>query len=314
VVGVDVGGTKVLAASVEVAGVGVAPTVLDRELEASRADTPEVLERIEGALARLLARAEVSPSAIGVGLAGFVDRSGIVRRAPNAAGLVGADLAARLEQRFGLPTFVDNDANCVAVTAHHTSAPDSSDLVAVTLGTGIGGGLVVGGRLLRGANGFAGEPGHMVVVEDGLPCPCGQRGCWERYASGSALGEQARTVAAAGGAPGVVRHAGSVEAVTGAHVTDLLERDPDARWLFDAWCGHVAAGLANLLVLLDPEVVVIGGGLSAHGELLGRLVTEHLDRRFPAAVQDREFELLVTPGGPEAGAVGAALLGAYQSS
>lgn len=310
--GVDVGGTKILAAVVEIPGVGSTPTIVDRELLDSRADTVEVVDQIESSIAALLERSDRAPDAIGIGLAGFVDRLGVVRSAPNSAGLVGVDVAARVRSRFGLPTFVDNDANCVAVAAHHTMAPDASDLVAVTLGTGIGGGLVLGGRLLRGANGFAGEPGHMVIDLHGPPCPCGQRGCWERYASGTGLAMLARNAVEAGRADSVLARAGSLEAVRGDHVTDLLgSGDPAAVEIFTEYCEHVAVGLANLILLLDPEVIVIGGGISAHGEMLGRLVTDALDRHHLAAVRDREVEIVVSSAGPEAGAVGAALLSSY---
>ena len=312
-IGVDVGGTKTLSVLVELPPHGGRPIVLDRELLPSRAHTDEAVAMVVQSVSSLMERDATVPAAIGVGLAGFVDRRGIVRSAPNTPGLVGVDVAGELGLRFDLPTLVDNDANCAAVAAHRTIVGGCDSLVAVTLGTGIGGGIVLDGRLLRGANGFAGEPGHMVIDPDGPPCPCGQRGCWETFASGNGLGRLARQAAADGRAPSVLAAAGSVDEIRGEHVTDLLgSAAPDAVEVFREFAGYVALGVANLILLLDPEVVVIGGGLSAHGGMLERLVGDELESRFASAVRDRNVRIMVSPGGPEAGAIGAAILGAYR--
>ena len=312
VIGVDVGGTKTLALLVELAP-GSPPQVVDRELVPSQAGSDKSVEQIEAAVGAVLERAAIRPVAIGVGLAGFVDRHGIVRTAPNSAGLVGVDVAAILERRFDLPSVVDNDANCVAVATHALAEPGAQSLVAVTLGTGIGGGLIIGHRLLRGANGFAGEPGHMVIEYDGLLCPCGQRGCWEVYASGSGLERLAREAVEAGRATSLLELAGSVDAVQGEHVTELLAAgDADALAIFERYAGYVAVGLANLLVLLDPEIIVIGGGVSRHGALLLELITREFDDGYPSAVVGRASRILVAPDGPDAGAIGAAVLGAQR--
>lgn len=313
--GVDVGGTKTLAVLVELPSHGGRPIVLDRELVPSMAHTDEAVGVIADVVHRLMERSATEPAAIGVGLAGFVDRRGIVRRAPNTPGLVGLDIAGELGMRFDLPTLVDNDANCAAVAAHRVMDELCESLVAVTLGTGIGGGVVLDGKLLRGANGFAGEPGHMVIDPDGPPCPCGQRGCWETFASGTGLARLARLAVEAGEAPGLGAAVASPDELRGEHVTALLaEGDPSAMAVFRTFAGYVALGVANLIMLLDPDAVVIGGGLSAHAELLERFVGEALESRFAAAVLDRNVRVLVGPGGPESGAIGAAILGAYRNS
>ena len=312
VVGVDVGGTKTLAMTVRV-GPGPRPAteVLDRELAPSGAGTAVVLDGIDAAVHALLSRAGPDPvRSVGVGLAGFVDTGGVVRRAPNAAGLVGQDVRGRLEAALGLPVVVDNDANCTAVAAHRLLAPDARHLVAITFGTGIGGGLVVDGHLVRGGRGFAGEPGHMVVDPDGPPCPCGQRGCWERYASGAGLAWLAERAVEEGRAPGLeaVRGPGGLR---GEDVSaGVAAGDPGAIAVFDEYAGWVALGVANLVALLDPEVVVLGGGLIATGDEMLARVRSHLEERFPAAVADRDIRLIASPGGPESGALGAALLAA----
>ena len=310
VVGVDVGGTKTLAVAVAVDPAG-RPTVLDREQVPSDAGSPEVLDAVVAAVRSVRSRVAGDVEALGIGLAGLVDRDGVARRAPNAAGLIDLDVVGRLGGALGLRVVADNDANCVAVAAHALLAPDARHLVAVTLGTGIGAGIVVDGRLLRGAEGFAGEPGHMVVDRDGIECPCGQRGCWERYASGSALGRMGREAAAAGAAPSLVGAAGSVDAITGEHVTVLASQgDTAAGAVLDAFADEVALGLANLMVVLDPEVVVVGGGVIAAGDRLLKRIRATLDRTYPHAVDRRSVRLLGSPGGPEAGALGAALIAA----
>ena len=312
-IGVDVGGTKTLAVLVELPADRGRPVVLDREMMPSLAASDRALEMIATSVAALVQRSATEPAAIGVGLAGFVDRRGIVRTAPNTPGLVGVDVAAELGRRFDVPAVVDNDANCVAVSAHRLLPDGVESLVAVTLGTGIGGGIVLDGRLLRGANGFAGEPGHMVVDPHGPICACGQRGCWETVASGTGLGRMAREAVAAGTAPAVLAAAGGdVAAVRGEHVTDLLDgRDPGAVEIFTEYAGYVALGVANLILLLDPDVVVLGGGVSAHADLLEELVGSELSRRFPTSVRERDVRVVVGPGGPESGALGAAILAAH---
>lgn len=308
-IGVDVGGTKTLALLIELVD-GAPPRVIDRELTSSEADSSGSVDQIDSVVGALIARAPSAPVSIGIGLAGFVDRLGVVRTAPNSAGLVGIDVATLIEERHGTPSVVDNDANCVAVATHALAEPGAQSLVAVTLGTGIGGGIIIGHQLLRGANGFAGEPGHMVIDLEGPLCPCGQRGCWEVYASGTGLERLARAAVLEGRSPSLLELAGSPEAIRGEHVTELLERgDPSALELFEEYAGYVAVGLANLLVLLDPEVIVIGGGVSRQGALLLELITRVLDSDFPSAVADRSSRILVAPDGPDAGAIGAAVLG-----
>ncbi|MDQ4090688.1 MAG: ROK family protein, partial [Actinomycetota bacterium] len=176
-VGVDVGGTKCLAVALE----------SGRIVGECRVPTPDgeeaVLDAIADAATTVAGEAKVR--GVGIGVPGLVDRSGVLRFAPNLPGVNDFAIRADLEARLGLPVKADNDATCAAWGERQLGAAQGyDDVVLVTLGTGIGGGIVAGGRLLRGSNGFAGEIGHMVIEQNGLPCPCGQRGCWERYASG----------------------------------------------------------------------------------------------------------------------------------
>ena len=184
------------------------------------------------------------------------------------------------------------------------------DIVMVTLGTGIGGGIVAGGRLVVGRNGFAGEFGHMVVDPDGPPCPCGRRGCWERYASGSGLAQLARTAAVGGRLRRVVQVAGGdVSLVRGEHVQAAAEEgDAGALAVIDEFARWVALGLVNLTNALDPAVFVLGGGLAEGAHLyldpIRTLVRRAALRTRPASAPGARFAAL----GEHAGAIGAALL------
>ena len=211
-VGVDVGGTKCLA--VALAG--------NRVVAEGRVATPDGGAAVLDAVAALaLQVAGDRPlAAMGAGMPGLVDRDGVLRFAPNLPGVTGLPVRDELERRLGVPVSVDNDATCAAWAERAMGAATGlDDVVLVTLGTGIGGGIITGGRLTRGANGFAGEIGHMVVDRDGPACPCGQRGCWERYASGSGLAWHARRAVGDGRAAAVLALAGGdPAAILGEHV------------------------------------------------------------------------------------------------
>ncbi len=249
---------------------------------------------------------------VGVGVPGLVDRSGVVRLSPNLPGVVEAPVREALQDELGGVVVVENDATC-AGWAERTvgAARGSDDAIVVTLGTGIGGGIVSGGRLVLGRSGFAGEIGHMVVDPHGPPCPCGQRGCWERYASGSGLGRLARDAAQAGHADRVVELAGGdPESVRGEHVTTAAA-DGDAGALgivrtFGWWLG---LGLANLANAFDPEILVLGGGLVASGDLLLEPAREAFVELVEGGCRYRpEVRIVAAELGERAGAIGAALL------
>lgn len=248
---------------------------------------------------------------IGVGVPGLVTRGGVLRAAPNLDGVADFAIAERLTERFGTDVFADNDATCATVAEWLLGAGrGTSDMVLVTLGTGIGGGIVANGALVRGHNGFAGELGHMMIDPSGPPCPCGRRGCWERYASGSGLAMLARDAATGRRLHHVVRHAGGdPQAVRGEHVQAAArDGDHEALAVIDDFSRWVAIGLANLTNALDPEMFVLGGGLAAGSDLylepIRRWFAELLYQPHLRPIPSIEFARL----GPLAGAVGAALL------
>ena len=323
--GVDIGGTKVLGVALDGADTVAAEAraltphellspVGRRDLGADVADA--VTEVVGDLRARVSGRArsrDASSSAVpvGVGAPGMVDRAGVLRFAPNLPGATGADVEGLLRARLPhTELVVHNDANLAALAEHRLGAARGfEDVLMVTLGTGIGGGLIAGGRVATGANGFAGEIGHMVVDPSGPPCPCGRRGCWERYASGGGLGRLAREAAYAGRLPEVVELAGGdPEDVRGEHVTRAARvGDPGAKGVLDELGWWVAMGLANLTAAVDPSRIVVGGGLAHAGDIL----LEPTRRAFADLVEGggRRPTIDIVPAvlGERAGAIGAAL-------
>jgi len=308
-IGIDVGGTKCLGVVVD-DGVNDPDDVVAETRQPTPHDDEELLDVLAGIVAELLVEVPEVAS-IGVGAPGLITLDGVLRSSPNVPDVTDLDIAGRLGERIGRPVAVGNDATCAALAEWRVGAGRGhDDLVMITLGTGIGGGLVLGGRLVVGRNGFAGEFGHMVVDPYGPPCPCGRRGCWERYASGSGLAQLARTAAVGGRLRRVVQVAGGdVALVRGEHVQAAAEEgDEGALAVIDEFARWVALGLVNLTNALDPAVFVLGGGLAEGAHLyldpiqrwFGELLYAPDLRPHPAL---RFAEL-----GERAGAIGAALL------
>ncbi|MGK2958511.1 MAG: ROK family protein [Acidimicrobiales bacterium] len=311
-IGIDVGGTKIM---------GV---VLDDDrtvLAIERRDTPSLttgsdplVTAMAGVVEALTDQVEKSASTIpliGIGLPGLVDRDGRLRYAPNLAGLSDGDVGQKLHEQTGWPVQVDNDATCAMRAEHAMGATEGVDhAVLVTLGTGIGGGLVLDGSVMRGAWGFAGEIGHMVIDADGLACVCGRHGCWEQYASGSALGRMGRESAEMGVGQAWVALAGNlIGEVRGEHVmTAASNGDPEAVLLVGRFADWFAVGLANLVDILDVERCVIGGGLVAAGDTLLEPIRKSFTKRLLAASHRPTVEIVPARLGDRAGAIGAALL------
>jgi len=303
-VGVDVGGTKLLALTVDGAG-----TVTGER----RVPTPEGAAALVDAFVSAVdrQRAEQSVDAVGIGAAGLVDRDGVLHFAPNLPGVRDLAIKALLEDRLQLPVQVDNDATCAAWGERELgAAKGSDDVVVVTLGTGIGGGLVLDGRLYRGAHGFAGEFGHIKVAPEGIPCPCGGRGCWERYASGSALGRFGREAGEGGRATRVVDLAGGdFHDVRGEHVgAAAREGDPEALELMNRYAWWVAQGLANLADAFDPDMIVVGGGMLESADLFLDRTREVFPDLVLAGPDRPAVDIVPATLGERAGAMGAALV------
>jgi glucokinase len=304
-IGVDIGGTKVLAGVVDERG---------RVLETTRRLTPshDVAETelvIADAVAELSGRHEIS--AVGIGAAGWIanDRATVLF-SPHLAWR-DEPLRDALATAIGVPVVVENDANAAAWAEYRFGAArDCAVAVMVTLGTGIGGGLVVSGILYRGAYGVGCEYGHMTVVPDGRRCACGNRGCWEMYASGTALARDARELAAVSSvsARRLMQLAGGDPAnLSGPLVTEAArEGDPAAVEIYTEMGRWLGRGLANLAAVIDPTVFVIGGGVSEAGDLL----LQPARQSFGESLTGRGFrpaaEVRLAHLGPQAGLVGAA--------
>jgi glucokinase len=266
-IGIDIGGTKVAGGVVDTHGQVRALT---------RADTPaHDVTRTRGVIIDMIRElaAAHSVTAVGIGAAGWIDADrDTIRFAPHLAWR-DEPLRDHVAAGVELPVVVENDANAAAWAEYTFGAGADVDdsMVLVALGTGIGGGLVIGGRLVRGAHGFAGEPGHQVAVPDGVPCTCGRLGCLEQYASGAALVRYARAGAAAnpGAAASLLELAGGGEQITGPLVaTAARAGDKVARDAFDQVGRWLGIGLADLVHVLDPQLLVVGGGVAEAGELL----------------------------------------------
>ncbi|MBS43200.1 MAG: glucokinase [Nocardioides sp.] len=304
-VGVDVGGTKVLAGVLDADG-RVVRTAL-RSTPGRRVSPGMVEDALTEAVAEVADGR--TPDAVGLAAAGFVDVDRErVMFAPHLP-WAGEPVRARLEDRWGVRVVLDNDANCAAVAESRLGAArGATSALVLTLGTGIGGALVLDGHVLRGAQGMAGEFGHMQVVPDGRGCECGRSGCWEQYCSGNALLRFAR--ARVGVEPTMLTDlcGGRPERLTGPQVTDAAEDgDLVARQAFASVGESLGRGLAALVAAFDPEVVVVGGGVSAAGDRLLDPARAALARHLVGA--DHRVLPPVRVGlGADAGLVGAALL------
>lgn len=291
-VGVDVGGTKVLAVRIDAHGTVEATAT--RPMPGRSADAG-ALEEAVALAARDVYDAD-PPRALGLSAAGLVDGAG--ERFLFGAHLPWRDAPVRrsLARRTGLGVVLDNDANCAAhAELALGAARDVRSALLVTIGTGIGGAVVLDGRVVRGAHGLAGEFGHMQVVPDGLACECGLRGCWEQYCSGRALERVARVA--------LGRHLDGPEVTALARAGDQVARHAFAS--IGTWLG---VGVAGLVSAFDPEVVVVGGGVSAVGDLLLAPARTALGGSLQGTAYRAVPALVAAHLGPEAGAIGAALL------
>lgn len=316
--GIDVGGTGIKGAAVAADG-----TLAHRGQRVTPAqDVDAIAEAIADLVRELVDRCTrdgEDVGAVGVACAGFVDASGAsVLFAPNLAWR-DAPLKARLEEAIGRPVFLENDANAAAWGEFRFGgASEADDMLLITLGTGVGGGIVSDGELLRGHQGVAAEIGHLRVQPDGNRCGCGNRGCLETYASGSALVREARELVR-GGSP----HAGALidlcggdpKRLTGEMVTRAARAgDPAATELF-ADLGHwLGEGIASLVAVLDPELIVVGGGVSEAGDLLLDPARAAFARQLTGRGHRRQADIVGALLGNDAGMIGAADLAARRAA
>ncbi|REF34876.1 ROK family glucokinase [Thermasporomyces composti] len=304
-IGVDIGGTKVAAGVVDPDG-----NVLERLRRDTPSTSPQATEdTIADVVAELRSRHEVT--AVGIGAAGWIDVTGTsVLFSPHLAWRH-EPLRDAVRRRVRLPVVIENDANAAAWAEWRFGAGQGEDhLVCVTLGTGIGGAVIIDGVMLRGKYGVAGEFGHMTIVPGGHRCECGNRGCWEQYASGNALVREARELAASGSPVAqnlLDRVGGDPGRITGPAVTEAAkDGDRLAVELLEEVGRWLGVGLANIAAALDPGTFVVGGGVSDAGELLLKPAREAFRRTLTGRGFRPEARILRAALGNEAGLVGAA--------
>jgi glucokinase len=308
-IGLDIGGTKISGGVIDSNGV-----ILARGRRDTPARDPAAILQEAVSLIRELSL-EHKIDAVGVACAGFIDRSGsMVLFAPNLAWR-DEPFKEHLESVLHLPAILHNDANAATWGEFRFgAATEADDMVLLTIGTGIGGGIVVDGVLMHGAFGVAAELGHMRVVPGGIRCGCGNRGCWEQYASGSALVREARELVVSG-SPHAARLGelcgGDPAALSGPDVTRAaVEGDPAAVELLADLGTWIGEGLASVAAILDPELIVLGGGVAEAGDLLIGPALGAFRRQLTGRGHRPEARFAVASLGNDAGMIGAADLAA----
>jgi glucokinase len=306
VLGVDVGGTKIAAAAVD----GVTAThAVEHPTILVSADA--LLDGLEHAV-RAVIQAAGAPEAIGVGVPSQIEyETGTVESSVNIP-LTGVALREELGRRFDVPVFVDNDGNCAALAEAHIVG--ARDLVMLTLGTGVGGGIVIGGRTFRGAHGLGAELGHMTINPDGPPCPgnCPNRGCLEAYCSGQAVERDATQLARDRPASHLATLLGDDRKISGRALVGAAEGgDPDALLLVENFARMLGVGIGTCVNVFEPERLAIGGGLSRASHLFfDRAVQEAGSRALPALW--RRVKIALAEGGADSGVIGAGVLAAIE--
>jgi len=312
---IDIGGSKIAV------GVGKPRDVLsDGRLTASMREPipgegkpPEVIDRAVERIQELSSASGQPLAAIGISIGGPLDhRAGFVSNFPHLPGWIDIPLRAIVQERLGVPAFLDNDANLGALAEHRVGAGRGvQDMVYVTISSGIGGGVIVGSELLHGVGTGAGEVGHITVDRLGPPCSCGNRGCLEALASGRSIARRARELVAfdpRAGAPLLAVAGGNLSAISSEMVADLARNgDPLAVALWEETAEFLAIGLGSIIHVLAPEVIVLGGGVAQTGELLLGPVLRRLQNHV-FYVQLNRIRLVSAAIGGESPLVGAAIL------
>ena len=306
--GVDIGGTNIAAGIVTADRTLIykssVPTLSERGFQSIADDIKTLCEKI-------ITNSGVDPNSvesIGVGSTGLCDsENGIIIYSSNLH-FRDADIRAALQKMFDLPVYLANDADCAALGEHIAgAAKDSRFSVTVTLGTGIGSGIIIGNKIVSGAYNGGGELGHTVICFDGESCSCGRKGCWEVYASASALVRQAKTAAI------IVpqsRLAENFNHITAEAVFDAADwGDEAARMVIHHYLGYVACGLTNIANMLQPETIVIGGGICAQGDKILVPITEMVAAEVYGGVL--KTKIAIAELGNDAGIIGAAVLGVF---
>jgi glucokinase len=303
-IGIDIGGTKIAGALVDSQG----QIILEERVPSPAGDPEAMVDAVVGLIERLSANHEVIGA--GVAAAGFIDADqSTIIYAPNISWR-NEPFKAKLEAKLDIPVIIENDANAAGWAEFRYGAGRGyKHMIMLTIGTGVGGAVIADSRMLRGGFGIAGELGHLRVVPDGLLCGCGQHGCLESYASGSALLRAAKELAASGDPAGARLREIEAEAgqLSGLEVYKaILENDEGALRILGELGSWLGQAIGSLVAVLDPEVVVIGGGVSAAGDLLLGPIREAYLEHLPARGYRPELKITTAEFVNDAGVVGAA--------
>ncbi len=296
-IGIDIGGTFIKSAIVDKKG---------KLVISSKTPTPKNGKDIPGvvitACRELVSKSNITweeINSIGIGTTGICDsKQGIVVSSANIENYDNTHICDEIENALGKSTFLDNDANCAALGEYIVSDDKPESFIFVTLGTGVGGGIILSGKILRGVNFGGGEIGHIVIEKDGEECNCGRRGCWERYASVSALVRQ-------------TRNAGIDGEVNGKTAFELAEKgDERAKNVLDKWLGYVAEGICDMVNIFQPKLIIIGGGVSREGDKVLNPVKKFVKENSMTGKLDSlpQTEIKVSKLFNDAGVVGASFL------
>ena len=309
--GIDLGGTNIAAAVVDesfkIISEGKVKTNCPRPAE-------EIADSIYEAGMMAIKNAGLTLddiAEVGVGCPGSVNtKTGIICYSNNL-GFVNAPIGQMLEDRFGRKVFLENDANAAAFGEKLAGAGKGADqFIAITLGTGVGGGVIINNLILSGMNSAGGELGHTVIVKDGEPCSCGRKGCWEAYASATGLIRQTKAAMEADKNSKMWQLAGSLDNVNGRTAFDGMRAgDETAKKVVKQYCDYVACGLTNIINIFQPDVICIGGGISKEGETLVAPIREYVERERYSRNVEKQTVIKAAELGNDAGIIGAAFLG-----
>ena len=309
-IGIDIGGTGIKAGVVKENGEIICKSSIPTE---QGADYTFLAKQIADLSFEVIKEAGITldeVKSIGMGCPGSIDdKNGVVLYANNI-NLLNAPLCAEVAKYIDKPVYIGNDANCAALGEYFALNDESiTDFIAVTLGTGVGGGIVIDGKLFTGSNGVAGELGHMVTVVDGENCSCGRKGCWEAYASATALISDTERAGKANPdslvAKMIAENGGKGSGKTAWEA--MRAGDATGKAVVDTYVKHIAEGIVNLINIFQPQVIAIGGGISKEGDNLLNPVKECVKDRCYGTLE--HAEIVMAKLGNDAGIVGAAFLG-----
>ena len=312
--GIDLGGTNISTGIVDENGnilvKASTPTIKGRDAEDILDDMAELSKK----LMNELNVTEKDIEAIGVGLPGMIDKKKGISIYANNLKFNNTNIVEEMQKRIDLPCYIENDANCAAIGENVCGvAYGSENLIYITIGTGLGAGIIINGKVFDGSFGGGGEAGHMVIVAEGEECTCGRKGCWEAYASASALRREGRIAAAKYPNSKIYDLVdGNIKLIDAKTVFDAADLgDEVAIEIIDMYIKYLAVGLVNLVNIFQPEAIIIGGGVCAQGDKLINPLKEILSKRVYGG--QLKTKLCIATLGNDAGIVGAAMLGKIKS-